>query len=263
MDDRIEGGRLPGPSRSRRLARNRGTAFAAGLSLAALLAGTSAAEPSEAPRLDEDVQVLVDHLGARTVDCPAELLAPDVVDRTYCGKIDLEFKPLRKAVLKFLHKNRDVDAVQLEEWSTLNGGLRATPLLLGSLVLRLVYDPQTSTLLLIPHGGCLEDSGTLAPGLFEWVGEDLVEPERLEFPVPEFPERARTFRVEGVVVLQAIVKKNGTTGQHCVIHAEPRGYGFVASAMSALKRSRYKPATLDGEPVDIVVTVASRFFFGR
>jgi hypothetical protein len=226
----------------------------------ALLAGSPAAKP---PKLRKEVQALVEHLGARTVDCPVQRLAPDVLDRTYCAGIDQEFKPLRKAVLKFIRKNQDVHAAQLGEWSTLDGGLRATSLLVNSLVLRMIFDPKTATLLLVPHKGCLENSGALSPGVFEWVEEGLENPQRVRFRTPEFPERARAARVAGVVVLQAIVRKDGTTGEHCVLYAQPTGYGFVESALVALKQSLYRPATRDGEPIEIVVTVASSFSYGR
>ena len=263
MNDESKGGRKSGSRRPGRFTSRRMAATVAGLTMLTVLAGAAAAEPVVEPRLHEEVQALVDHLAARPVDCPTELLAPDIVDRTYCAEIDLAFKPLRKAVLKFIRTNQNAGTAQLGEWSGLDGGLHATPLLLGSLVVRMVFDTQTATLLLIPHDGCVEGSGAMSPGVFEWAAVGVVKPERLEFHVPEFPERARAFRVTGVVVLQAVVRKNGTTGEHCVLYAQPRGYGFVESAMSALKRARYKPATLDGEPVEIVATVASSFTYGR
>lgn len=223
--------------------------------LAILLVGAAEAEP----KLDEEVQVFVEHLGARTTGCPGELPASDIADRTYCATIDLDLEHLRKSVRKFIRRNVNAHAVQLAKWSTLDGGLHATPLLVGSIVLQVVFDPHTAMLLLIPHSGCMGASGVTAPGLFEWASDGLELPERIVHARPEYPERARAARVGGVVVLQAIVQKDGTIGEHCVLHAQPTGYGFVETAIRALEQARYKPATRDEEPIEVVVTVATSF----
>lgn len=215
--------------------------------------------PDTEPKLDVKVQALVDHLEAQTIDCPAGLLASDVADRTYCGTIDLDLRQLKKSVLKFIRQNQEVNAVQLGRWSELQGGLQGTPFLLDSLVFQMVFVPRTATLLLMPHGGCLKDSEATAPGLFEWTLDGIEIPERLSHPRPAYPERARAARVNGAVVLQAIIRQDGTTSEHCVLHVQPNGYGFAESALQALQQARYKPATRDGSPVEIVVTVASTF----
>ena len=187
-----------------------------------MLADPAAAQPAAEPKLQENVQVLVDQLEARV--------------------IDLEFKHLRKAVSKFIRKNQDLQATQLGAWRTTDSELRATSLLVGDLVLRMVFDPKTSTLLLIPHGGCMENSAALAPGVFDWASDGVENPERLTFPRPRFPPRAQLERVSGTVVLQAILQKDGTIG--------------------ALQQARYKPATQHGEPIETVVTVGVTYSFG-
>ena len=62
-------------------------------------------------------------------------------------------------------------------------------------------------------------------------------------------------RASGTVVLQAILQKDGTVGEHCVLYEQPIGYGFDDALLGALKQARYKPATQHGEPIETVVTV--------
>lgn len=227
---------------------------------AGLIAMTLSAVAAEAiPKLDATVQAFVDHLGARPIDCPSALLPSEIEDRTYCGAVELSLKQLRKSISKFVRQHQGTQVTQFDRWSELNGGLRTTPLLLGSLLLQLVFDPPNATLLLVPHEGCLEDSDATSPGLFERDTAGIEPPERLRLAAPQYPGTAQAMRIDGVVVLQAIIKKNGTTDEHCVLYVQPDDYGFAESAIRALRQARYKPATRDGEPVEIVVTIANTF----
>ena len=166
--------------------RRRSVAIVA-LLAATLLAGPAVAQTAAVPKLQEDVQVLVDQLEARAIDCPAKLLDPDTVDRIYCAALDLEFKHLRKAVSKFIRKNQDLLATQLGAWRTTDSELRTTSLLVGDLVLRMVFDPRSSTLFLIPHAGCLENSAVLAPGVFDWASDGVESPRTGNIPQAEVP----------------------------------------------------------------------------
>ena len=70
-----------------------------------------------------------------------------------------------------------------------------------------------------------------------------------------YPEAARKARVEGSVILQAIVKKDGTVGNIIVLRAPGHNLGFEESAITAVKQWKYKPAMKSGKPVDVYFTV--------
>lgn len=76
---------------------------------------------------------------------------------------------------------------------------------------------------------------------------------------PVYPETARRRLVEGHVILQAIVKRDGTVGDIEVLRAIPSGLGFIESAIEAASQWRYEPALLDGEPIDVYFTIFVNF----
>jgi TonB family protein len=76
---------------------------------------------------------------------------------------------------------------------------------------------------------------------------------------PEMPELARVARVDGQVILQAIVKRDGSIGDISVIHANRPNLGFEDAAIAAVRQWRYEPAQKDGEPVDVYFTLVIDF----
>ncbi len=71
---------------------------------------------------------------------------------------------------------------------------------------------------------------------------------------PEYPGAARAARLQGTVVLQAIISKEGKIENLRAISGHPM---LVPAAMDAVKQWRYKPYFLKGEPVavDTMITV--------
>ncbi len=76
---------------------------------------------------------------------------------------------------------------------------------------------------------------------------------------PEYPELARQARLDGRVILQAIVLKNGTVGEVEVLSCTHEGIGFEQSAVVAVSQWRYKPAMQGTKPVDVYFTVRVEF----
>jgi protein TonB len=85
-----------------------------------------------------------------------------------------------------------------------------------------------------------------------------VAPPRLLFQAqPEFPEAARRARLQGAVLLQAVI---GTAGDvedvRVVSSSSPL---FEEAAIRAVREWRYTPATLARRPVRVYLTVTIRF----
>jgi len=64
---------------------------------------------------------------------------------------------------------------------------------------------------------------------------------------PQYPPAARAARVQGAVVMHAIIGTDGTIQQLRVISGNPL---LVNAAMEAVKKWRYRPYLLDGIPVE-------------
>ncbi len=93
-------------------------------------------------------------------------------------------------------------------------------------------------------------TGPLIPGIAGVSEPDLIS--RVE---PGYPELARRARIQGKVILRAIIKKDGTVSDIEVLKEPAANLGFSKSAMEAVKQWRYRPATQNGRPVDVYFTV--------
>jgi len=77
--------------------------------------------------------------------------------------------------------------------------------------------------------------------------------------VPEYPELARMGRIEGRVILQALIHGDGTVGEVTVLRCNRPAVGFEDSAIAAVQQWRYEPATFHGRPVEVYFTVIVEF----
>lgn len=75
---------------------------------------------------------------------------------------------------------------------------------------------------------------------------------------PVYPAQARTLRLEGTVVLTAVVMEDGTVSDVRVVDGSP---ALAQSALDAVKQWRYKPYQLDGKPVKNEITINVLFKF--
>jgi len=84
-----------------------------------------------------------------------------------------------------------------------------------------------------------------------------VSPGVLAFKVnPQYPPAARSARVQGSVVMHALIDTDGTIQQLRVISGNPL---LVNAAMEAVKKWRYKPFVLDGRPVEVETNITVNF----
>jgi len=85
------------------------------------------------------------------------------------------------------------------------------------------------------------------------VGGDIQEPERIHYVNPEYPELARRARMEGFVILQAIIDQQGNVKDVEVLRG--LGLGLDVAAMDAVKQWKYTPTYYNGRPVEVILTV--------
>ena len=86
-------------------------------------------------------------------------------------------------------------------------------------------------------------------------------PELLERSFPLYTEEARKARIEGIVILNGTVRRNGTVDNIEVLRG--LGYGLDEAAIRAFADSRFRPATRDGVPVDYSFTIEISFALYR
>jgi protein TonB len=74
--------------------------------------------------------------------------------------------------------------------------------------------------------------------------------------VPTYPPLARTARIEGPVVLQAVISKQGTIENLKVLSGHPL---LVAAAVEAVRQWHYRPYILNNEPVEVETEITVNF----
>jgi protein TonB len=88
------------------------------------------------------------------------------------------------------------------------------------------------------------------------AGELLVAPRKIVDVRPVYPEIARRARVEGTVILEAVLDRRGRVNQVRVTKSSPL---LDQAAIDAVRQWQYSPSTLHGQPVDVLMTITITF----
>lgn len=73
---------------------------------------------------------------------------------------------------------------------------------------------------------------------------------------PNYPPLARQARIQGSVVLQAVIAKDGTIQNLHLVSGHPM---LAPAAIEAVKQWRYKPYILNGDPVEVETQITVNF----
>ena len=73
---------------------------------------------------------------------------------------------------------------------------------------------------------------------------------------PQYPSEARQQRVQGAVVLQAEISREGRVQKLKVISGDS---ALTESAMQAVRRWRYRPYSAEGRPIAMQTTITVNF----
>jgi protein TonB len=89
---------------------------------------------------------------------------------------------------------------------------------------------------------------------------DVRPPRKLAGADPVYPPLARTARVEGTVVLECTIDRDGRIGAIRMLSGHPL---LNAAAVDAVTGWRYTPTLLNGVPVSVLMTVTVEFKLKR
>ena len=92
------------------------------------------------------------------------------------------------------------------------------------------------------------------------VGPGIREPKKIVHAAPEYPDVARTARVEGVVILEAVLDISGRVQSIKVLRSTPL---LDDAAIRAVRQWRYTPTELNGVPVPVLMTITVQFTLAR
>lgn len=113
--------------------------------------------------------------------------------------------------------------------------------------------PETDVVFDIPEGPppSPEPEGPIQ------VGGDVQAPVKLHYPQPQYTEIARKARLQGVVIVQAIIDKSGNVTNVKLLKG--LGMGLDQAAIDAIKKWKFEPATLHGKPVSVYYNLTVNF----
>ena len=92
------------------------------------------------------------------------------------------------------------------------------------------------------------------------LSSGVVAAKALYQPKPVYPRLAIIAHVQGTVVLQAILGKDGTVQDLKVLSGPPL---LIAAAVDAVRTWRYQPTLLNSEPVDVLTEIDVKFSLGE
>ena len=88
------------------------------------------------------------------------------------------------------------------------------------------------------------------------VGGNIKPPTRTRYVPPQYPDIARSARVEGVVIIEAIIGTDGKVEQARVLRSKPL---LDEAALAAVRAWEYTPTLLNGRPTPVIMTVTVQF----
>jgi len=91
------------------------------------------------------------------------------------------------------------------------------------------------------------------------IGGDVLAPSIESRVDPIYPPAARNARLQGEVVLEIVVRKDGTVDASSIKVVKGMGMGLTQAAQDAVKKWRFKPATRHGLPVDVIDRIEVSF----
>jgi len=108
-------------------------------------------------------------------------------------------------------------------------------------------------------GGILSSSSMTAPKIAPQrvrLSQGVTEGNLLNKVTPLYPDIAKRARIQGTVVLQAVISKQGTIENLRVMSGHPM---LTQSALDAVRQWRYRPYLLNGEPVEVETQITVNF----
>jgi protein TonB len=88
------------------------------------------------------------------------------------------------------------------------------------------------------------------------VSQGVTQGLLLKKVTPQYPPLAKQARIQGVVVLSALIGKDGSIQNLHVVSGHPM---LTNSALEAVKEWKYRPYILNGEPVEVETTINVNF----
>ena len=92
------------------------------------------------------------------------------------------------------------------------------------------------------------------------VGGEISEPRKIRDVKPVYPQIAQTAKISGLVIIEAIIGKDGRVRDAKVLRSVQL---LDQAALDAVRQWEYTPTLLNGVPVEVIMTVTVNFTLNR
>ena len=96
----------------------------------------------------------------------------------------------------------------------------------------------------------------VAPNVPVVVGGHIKAPTRVKHVAPTYPDIAQKARVQGVVIIEAVIGADGHVERAHILRSQPL---LDEAALTAVRAWEYTPTLLNGRPTAVVMTVTVVF----
>jgi TonB family protein len=91
------------------------------------------------------------------------------------------------------------------------------------------------------------------------LGSGVMTPVLLREVKPQYTSDAMRAKIQGTVLVECVVNKDGTVGDVQVVRSLDSVFGLDQEAVKAAKQWRFRPGTRLGEPVPVLITIQLDF----
>jgi TonB family protein len=121
----------------------------------------------------------------------------------------------------------------------------------------------TSTLMALPLGWPVGEAAAHAQQAVDGKDPDVTLPKVISEVKPKYTPEAIQAKIEGTVMMTAVVRTDGTPGDVEISKSLDTEYGLDNEAVAALSQWRFEPGLKDGKPVPVRVTIEMRFWLKK
>jgi protein TonB len=91
------------------------------------------------------------------------------------------------------------------------------------------------------------------------LGSGVATPVLLREVKPQYTSDAMRAKIQGTVLVECVVNKDGTVGDVQVVRSLDSVFGLDQEAIKAARQWRFRPGTRGGEPVPVLITIQLDF----
>jgi TonB family protein len=92
------------------------------------------------------------------------------------------------------------------------------------------------------------------------IGGDVKPPKKIKHVSPVYPEDAREAGIEGVVIVEAVINKEGKVARAWVLRSVPE---LDQAALDAVLQWEFEPTYVKGKPVSVEMTITINFTLAK